>query len=98
MNALRSVGYYCDTVWKFGLEHRDFAAVRDYLQRHFVDEVGLTFKSPLLTVNPCVEELFQISEYKPYINNRCYRLGKSITINNYKLEAQYENLITLMIQ
>ena len=98
VNALRSVGYYCDTVWKFGLEHRDFAAVRDYLQRHFVDEVGLTFKSPLLTVNPCVEELFQIREYKPYINNRCYRLGKSITINNDKLEAQYENLITLMTQ
>ena len=95
---LRSMGYYCDTVWKFGLKFNDFSTVRDFVQHHFATRAGLAFESPLLTVTPCVENLFQIREYKPYVNNRSFRLGKELTINNDKLEAQYEKLIDLMTQ
>lgn len=95
---LRGVGYYCDTVWKFGLRFRDFATVRDFVQRHFAERAGLVFASPLLTVTPCEEDLFQIREYKPYVNDRCFRLGKALSINNDKLEAQYEKFIQLLTQ
>ena len=61
--------------------------------------VGLAFSSPMLTIDSAAEGLFNIREYnKPYMNNRCFRLGESMNIPNDKLKKQYELILKYLMQ
>ena len=61
--------------------------------------VGLAFSSPMLTIDSAAEGLFNIREYnKPYVNNRCFRLGESMNIPNDKLKKQYELFLKYRMQ
>ena len=61
--------------------------------------VGLASVSPMLTIDSAAEGLFNIREYnKPYVNNRCFRLGESMNIPNDKLKKQYELFLKYRMQ
>ena len=52
----------------------------------------------MLTIDSAAEGLFNIREYKPYVNNRCFRLGESMNIPNDKLKKQYELFLKYLMQ
>ena len=95
---LRGLGFYEKDLWKYGVFHEDGVVTKELLEKEFAGRCGLAFESSLLSVDSAVEELFQIREYKPLVNSRCFRLGKRMTITNDKLEAQYEKFLTMLTQ
>ena len=98
VSLLRGLGFYRKELWKYGVFHEDGVVTRELLEKEFADRCGLAFESSLLSVDSAVEELFQIREYKPLVNSRCFRLGKRMTITNDKLETQYEKFLTMLTQ
>ena len=95
---LRGLGFYAKDLWEVGVFHKDGVVTKELLEKEFADRCGLAFESSLLSVDSAVEELFQIREYKPLVNSRCFRLGKRMTITNDKLETQYEKFLTMLTQ
>ena len=78
---------------KFVVKHRDLQSTKDLVGMRMKKRVGLAFSSPMLTIDSVAERLFNIRECnKPYMNNRCFRLGESMNIPNDKLKKQYEFL------
>lgn len=75
---------------KFGVKHRDLQSTKDLVGMRMKKRVGLAFSSSMLTIDSAAEGLFNIREYKPYVNNRCFRLGESMNIPNDNLKKQYE--------
>ena len=98
ISFLRQLGFYTETLWSYGVIHGDAKITGEYLSRKVKDKLGLVFSCPMLTVEPAVENLFQIREYKPFINSRAFRLGKSIEITNDKLKEQYTKFLTYLTQ
>ena len=96
VSLLREYGYYNRTIWKFGIKHGDYQSTKEFISNEFTKKVGLFFESPLFSIIPEEEDLFQIREYKPFIHNRCINLGKTLTISNDKLEKQYEKFLKYM--
>lgn len=98
LNLLRQLGFYNEKLWSYGVVHSDTKTAGEFLSRKVNNKLGLVFESPMLKVESAVERLFQIREYKPFINSRSFRLGKSIEITNDKLKQQYEKFLTLLTQ
>ena len=99
INLLRQRGYYNASLWAYGPYFDLARETGEYLSTSkSLDWLGMTFTSPLITLNPAVENLFQIREYKPFIYSRSFRLGNTRKITNDKLEKQYEKFLTLLTQ
>ena len=99
INFLRQRGYYNASLWEYGPYFNLARETGEYLSTSKnLDWLGMAFTSPLLTLNPTVENFFQIREYKPFIYSRSFRLGSSRKITNDKLEKQYEKFLTLLMQ
>lgn len=85
---------YNNTVWSYGIMHRHPAAVREFVEHSsLAANVGSTFVSDLLTVNPVARHNYQHKEYWPLVNARVYPLGKKREILNDQLAAQYTALL-----
>lgn len=95
---LRLVRYYNEDIWKFGVKYGDLQATKDLVGMRMKTRVGLAFSSPMLTIDSAAEGLFNIREYKPYVNSRCFRLGKHMKIANDKLEKQYKLFLQYLTQ
>ena len=98
IGELRRMHFYTEEVWKYGLKYGDLPSARDLVGMRLRNNVGLVFSSSMLAVDSAAEDLFQIREYKPYVNNRCFRLGSRMTIPNDKLKTQYEKFLRYMTQ
>ena len=84
---------------KFGVKHGDLQSTKDLVGMRMKKRVGLAFSSPMLTIDSAAEGLFNNREYnKPYVNNRCFRLGESMDIPNDKLKKQYELFLKYRMQ
>ena len=95
---LRGMRFYYEDIWKYGVKYCDWQSTKDLVGMRMKKKVGLAFSSPLLTIDSAAEELFNIREYKPYVNNRCFRLGESMNIPNDKLKKQYELFLKYLTQ
>ena len=81
------------------MKHGDLQSTKDLVGMRMKKRVGLAFSSPMLTIDSAAEGLFNIREYnKPYVNNRCFRLGESMNIPNDKLKKQYELFLKYRMQ
>lgn len=81
-------------VWSYGLKHGYLNAIREYLPHTVIaNQVGSSFSSELLTIEPVEWHTYQHREYWPLVNARVYKLGKKREILNQQLGIQYKALI-----
>jgi hypothetical protein len=94
LELLRSRHAYNHTLWSYGIQHRDLPAIREYLASSpIASQVGSSFVSELLVVNPVDRHTYQHREYWPLVNARVYQLGKKREILNSQFAAQYQALL-----
>lgn len=99
IDLLRKRGYYNASLWAYAVEYNLARETGEYLCTSMnLDWLGMAFRSPLVTLEPAMEDVFQIREYKPYIHSRSFRLGNKLQITNDKLKKQYEKFLTLLTQ
>jgi hypothetical protein len=95
---LRTRHAYDDTLWSYGLLHRDAEATREYL-RHadaFVNTCGAWLQSPLLAIDAIERGLYQHLELDPLVHARAHRFGNQRVIGNAHLAQQYASLMNLL--
>ncbi|MFY9341935.1 MAG: hypothetical protein WAT39_05575 [Planctomycetota bacterium] len=95
---LRARHVFDDTLWSYGILHRDVQSTREHLERldGFVARCGMALSSPLLTIEPRERRAFQHVELDPLVHPRAHRLGSQRVIGNADLARQYSSLMTLL--
>ncbi|MBI3117075.1 MAG: hypothetical protein HYZ00_00200, partial [Candidatus Hydrogenedentes bacterium] len=85
-------------LWSFAILHNDPPNIALFLhqQPEFVRASGAWLESPLLTIDPVDERLYQHVEYLPLINPRVHRLNQQWTITNDQLRRQYASLMDIL--
>ena len=88
---------YSDTLWSYGVLHRDRAAMREYLrhQDRFLRRCGRALSSTLVSIDPVVRHAYQQGEMKPSCGHRAAQLAaaKASTVED---ETQAEDSRCLM--
>jgi hypothetical protein len=95
---LRARHVYDDTLWSYGMLHRDAEASREYL-RHadgFLQACGMAIDSPLVTIDPIERKQYRHLELDPLVHQRAHQLGSVRKIGNADLARQYTSLMTLL--
>ena len=89
---------YDQTLWSYGIQHNEPAAVRQYLQHAggFVGECGAYIDSPLLTIDPVARRAYQHLDYRPLVNARAHALGQRRQILNDRFHAQYHRMLKIL--
>jgi hypothetical protein len=83
LGKLRARHVYDDTLWSYGILHRDANATREYL-RHadgFLQQCGMAIESPLVTIDPVERKQYQHLELDPLVHARTHRLGSQHLID-----------------
>ena len=94
-SLLASRHAYDQTLWSYGVFHRDPAIARDFLRHSpFADRVGLWLKSPLLDIDPVERHRYQHLEYAPLVNARAHQVSARRKILNTRLLGQYTQAMT----
>ena len=94
---LRRRHLYQESLWSYGLYHRDPQAIREYLSHaDFADRCGLWLDSPLLRLDPVARNRYQHLEYAPLIHARAHALGKRRQILNDRLYEQYQRFLAYL--
>jgi hypothetical protein len=97
VDLLRGQHAYDHTLWSYALYHNETAAARQYLKHSpFADQCGLYIDCTLLTLDPVVRRTYQHLEYRPLVNARTHRLGKTRRIVNQRLYQQYMRLMKVL--
>jgi len=91
IELLRNRFSFDDTLWSYGLHHRDEGVVREYLERRadLVQRCGPVLSSPLLTIIPEERGLYEHLEYAPLIHGRAHRFGSERQILDRDVAQQY---------
>ncbi|HNW12896.1 MAG TPA: hypothetical protein PKI71_16140, partial [Candidatus Rifleibacterium sp.] len=93
-DLLKKRHVFNDVIWSYGLMHGHLPAIKDYLPyTALAGQVGSSFESELLRVNPVARHTYQHREYWPLVNARVYPLGKRREILNQQFAAQYHALL-----
>lgn len=95
---LRARHAYDDTLWSYGVLHRDAEATREYL-RHadaFVAACGGVLRSELLAIEPVERGTYEHLELDPLVHARAHRFGGRRVIGNAHLAQQYASLMRLL--
>ncbi|HOI91937.1 MAG TPA: hypothetical protein PLK28_15660 [Candidatus Rifleibacterium sp.] len=93
-DLLKKRHVFNDVIWSYGLMHGHLPAMKDYLPyTALAGQVGSSFESELLRVNPVARHTYQHREYWPLVNARVYPLGKRREILNQQFAAQYHALL-----
>jgi len=95
---LRARHVYDDTLWSYGLLHRDTDATREFL-RHadgFLAHCGAWLQSPLLAIDAIERGGYQHVELDPLVHARAHRFGSQRVIGNAHLAQQYASLMNLL--
>ena len=98
LGTLRARHAYDDTLWSYGLLHRDVEATREYL-RHadgFLQQCGMAISSPLVTIDPVERKAYQHLELDPLVHQRAHQLGSQRKLGNADLARQYGSLLNLL--
>ena len=92
---LRSRHVYHDTLWSYGILHRDARTTREYL-RHaegFLAQCGAWLDSTLVSLDPKERGTYHHLELSPLVHQRTHRLGGQRVLGNRDLAKQYESLM-----
>ena len=89
---------YDQTLWSYGLLHRDADATREYVRHRddFLDQCGMWLDSPLVSIHPKERLRFQHLELSPLVHQRAHQMGGERKFGNNDLAAQYHALMTLL--
>ncbi|MEO6596811.1 MAG: hypothetical protein ABIP94_18850 [Planctomycetota bacterium] len=98
LTKLRTRHVYDDTLWSYGILHRDAAATREYLQHadSFLQACGAWLESTLVSIDPVERRQFQLVELDPLVHARAHRMGSQHVIGNADLVRQYGSLMNLL--
>ncbi|MEO6593400.1 MAG: hypothetical protein ABIP94_01455 [Planctomycetota bacterium] len=98
LTKLRTRHVYDDTLWSYGILHRDASATREYLQHadSFLQACGAWLESTLVTIDPVERRQFQLVELDPLVHARAHRMGSQRVIGNADLARQYGSLMNLL--
>ena len=95
---LRARFAFNETLWSFGLMHRDERTASEYLEQR-ADLVALCapwLESPLVTVEPVARRFYQHLEYDPLVNGRSHRFGPDRRILNSSFAQQYKSFLAVL--
>ena len=89
---------YQNTLWSYAAKHGDAAALRPFLLHAdgFLNELGRSFDSQLVSVDPVERRSYQHLDYTPLVNARAHQLGKRRRILNDALYQQYHRLLAIL--
>ena len=89
---------YDNTLWSYGLLHRDEAATREYLRHRddFLNQCGTWLDSPLASIDPKERRLYEHLELSPLVHQRAHQLGSNRKFGNKDLARQYSSLMDLL--
>ncbi|MGK0262979.1 MAG: hypothetical protein ACI8UD_001626, partial [Planctomycetota bacterium] len=89
---------YDNTLWSYGLLHRNAAVTSEYLRHRdgFLDTCGTWLASPLANINPKERQRFQHLELSPLVHQRAHQLGSQRMFGNKDLAQQYSALMNLL--
>ena len=84
-----------DTLYAYGLVHRDRAAVGSWLRHHpdFLASCGPSLTCPLVQYDATEQHQFEHLEFAPIVNQRIHRLGAERRIANQGLLKQYQSFL-----
>lgn len=94
MDLCQDRQFYHPTLFSYGIFHDDPRIISIYL-RHtdLPEQVGMVLNSPLLTIDPERDGLYEHLEYHPLINARAHRLGDQPRITNDRFRRQYQRFL-----
>ncbi len=89
---------YDNTLWSYGLLHRDQAATREYLRHRdgFLNQCGTWLDSPLASIDPKERRRYEHLELSPLVHQRAHQLGSNRKFGNKDLARQYRSLMNLL--
>ncbi|MFK7741767.1 MAG: hypothetical protein AB8H80_15720 [Planctomycetota bacterium] len=89
---------YDQTLWSYGLLHRNPDATREYLRHRddFLDRCGTWLESPLASIDPRERGRYTHLELSPLVHARAHVLGGSRKFGNKDLQKQYGALMDLL--
>lgn len=89
---------YHPTLWSYGIQHGDAAAIREFLTHNdgFIRQCGPWLDSKLLAIDPVARNRYQHLEYSPLVNARAHRLGKELRIPNQRFAQQYLRFLDVL--
>ena len=99
ISLLKERHIYDNTLWSFGLYHKDPDTLRVWLEHSgFAAKCGLYLDSPLLSLNPVERLTYQHLEYSPLVNPRVHPVGSKPKIHNATFRRQYETFMKVLSQ
>ncbi|HVE41614.1 MAG TPA: hypothetical protein VNM14_17105 [Planctomycetota bacterium] len=89
---------YHNTLWSYGVQHKDVRRTRDYLlhQEHWLRGCGMRLDGTALPIDPVALRWVEHLEYAPLVNARAHRLGASRRILNQRFAEQYARLLSTL--
>ena len=89
---------YNHTLWSYGVEHNLPQIVGEYLKHanQFVSQCGDYIESELLVIDPVSRKTYQHMDYKPLVNARAHKLGRTRQILNDRFHGQYHRLMKIL--
>jgi hypothetical protein len=98
IDVLRKRHGYDHTLWSYAVKHNRPAAIEEFLRHEaaIAAQSGLVLRSPLLTIDPVVRDMYQHLEYHPLVNARAHQVGKQRQILNDRLFTQYQQWLQLL--
>lgn len=89
---------YDNTLWSYGLLHRDPDATREFIRHRddFLDQCGTWLETPLVSIDPKERRRFQHLELSPLVHQRAHQLGSERKFGNKDLANQYNALMDLL--
>ena len=84
-----------DTLYAYGLVHKDGAALRQWLRHHpdFLASCGPSLTCSLVQYDATEQHRFEHLEFAPIVNQRIHRLGAERRIANQGLLQQYQSFL-----
>ena len=94
-DLLRARHAYDDVLWSYSLKHRTVDAINEFLTHAepFLQRLGPSITSPLLTLAPVPRGTYQHREYWPLANARTHQLGRRRSILNHRFHEHYHKFM-----
>jgi hypothetical protein len=98
LTRLRARHAYDDTLWSYGILHRDPDSTREYLTHadQFLQACGTWLRSALVSIDPRERRDFEHLELDPLVHARAHQLGDQRVFGNRDLAQQYAALMDLL--
>lgn len=98
LGVLRRRFVYDDTLWSYGIHHRDVATTREYLarQRSLLQRFRPWIESPLLSLHPADDFAIETLEFAPLVNARVHANRQTRAIANVGAAKRYAEFLELL--